>query len=67
MWAERCLISSGIALKDVVDGKGKGLEINVRSVLAAELEVISEGLEVHTDLDLFINIRTKDVSFRHGR
>jgi hypothetical protein len=46
----------GIVLQDVMDGKGKRLEINVRPVLATELQVISEGLEVHADLDLFINI-----------
>ena len=32
----------GIALKDVVDGNGKRLGINVRPVLATELEVILE-------------------------
>ena len=55
----------GIALKDVMDGKGKRLSINVRPVLAAELQVISEGLEVHADLGLLININVQNVS-RHG-
>ena len=56
----------GIALKDVVDGNGKRLGINVRPVLAAELEVIPEGGEVHAGLDLFVNINVQNVS-RHGR
>ena len=34
-----------IVLKDVMDGKGKRLEINVRPVLAAEFQIILEVLE----------------------
>jgi hypothetical protein len=33
----------GVVLKDVVNGKGKRLEINVRPVLATELQVILDG------------------------
>jgi hypothetical protein len=58
----------GVVLKDVMDGKGKRFEINVRPVLATELEVISESLEVHSDLVLFININIKNVSrHRNGK
>jgi hypothetical protein len=52
----------GIALQDVVDGKGKRLGRNVRPVLAAELQVIAEGGEVHADLGLLININVPNVS-----
>jgi hypothetical protein len=59
----------GVVLKDVVDGKGKRLGINVRPVFAAELQIILKGGEVHAGQNLFINIIVKivkDVSFRHG-
>jgi hypothetical protein len=36
----------GVVLKDVMDGKSKRLRVNVRPVLATELEVIPESLEV---------------------
>jgi hypothetical protein len=35
----------GVVLKNVMDGKGKRLEINVCPVLAAELQIILEGGE----------------------
>ena len=52
----------GVVLKDVMDGKGKRLGVNVRPVLAAELQVIAEGLEVHADLGLLTNINVPNVS-----
>jgi hypothetical protein len=33
----------GVVLKNVMDGKGKRLEINVRPVFAAEFQIILEG------------------------
>jgi hypothetical protein len=33
----------GVVLKNVMDGKGKRLEINVRPVLATEFQIILEG------------------------
>jgi hypothetical protein len=54
----------GVVLKDVVDGKGKRLEINVRTVLAAEFQIILEDREVHAGLDVAVNINVENVS-RH--
>ena len=52
----------GVVLKDVMDGKGKRLEINVRPVLATEFQIVLEGREVHAGLDVAININVKSVS-----
>jgi hypothetical protein len=52
----------GIVLKDVMNGKGKRLRVNVRPVLAAKLQVIAESLEIHADLVLLININVENVS-----
>ena len=58
----------GVVLKDVMDGKGKRLEINVRPVLATKLQIILEGREVHAGLNLVININVKNVSrHRNGK
>jgi hypothetical protein len=46
----------GVVLKDVVNGKGKRLEINVRPVLAAEFQIILEGREIHAGLDVAVNV-----------
>jgi hypothetical protein len=52
----------GIVLKDVMDGKGERLEINVCPVLATKLQIIPKGGEVHPGLDLVINVSVKNVS-----
>jgi len=46
----------------VVDGTGKRLRINVRPVLAAELQVIPEGGKVHAGLDLSLSTSTSQMS-----
>ena len=51
----------GVVLKNVMDGKGKRLEINVRPVLAAEFQIILEGREIHAGLDVAININVENV------
>jgi hypothetical protein len=53
-----------VVLEDVMDGRGKRLEINVRPVLAAEFQIILESREVHAGLGLVINISVKNIS-RH--
>jgi hypothetical protein len=52
----------GVVLKNVMDGKGKRLEVNVCPVLATELQIIPEGGEVHPDLGLVINISVENIS-----
>ena len=42
----------GVVLKNVMDDKGKRLEINVRPVLATEFQIVLEGGEVCIDLDI---------------
>ena len=57
----------GVVLQDVMNGKGKRLHINVRSVLATGLEVIPESLEVPADLVLLINFNVRqNVSTHRG-
>jgi hypothetical protein len=69
-WASRLHREGGrlggvcVVLKNVMDGKGKRLEINIRPVLAAEFQIILEGREVHAGLDVAVNINVKHVS-RH--